>query len=175
MTTSGRIQVKGFKNGPVRSVAALRPDGLTNISPRKSAERGMSTSLKEKLIKGAVAGTISATASAVVFGERGNTNVFGVNMPIPAAIGITNAAASVGADLAHEYIFPHIPGNEKYAAAESAALGLAVSGFGTAYLLNRENLQVGTFMNGAALGAGSYALADWIDGRFLGGVGDVFM
>lgn len=147
---------------------------ITNSDGGAKRTDGM-TSIKEKLVKGAIAGGIAGVASAVLFNESGNTNLFGLNMPIPVAIGLTNGSASVGADLAHEYIFPYIPGNQKYAQLESAALGLGVAGVGTAWLLGREGLSPSTFMNGAVLGAGSYAAADWIDSRFLGGSSDTFL
>lgn len=126
------------------------------------------TSIKEKLWKGAMAGAISGGASYFLFGETGSSDLFGLQLPNPVVIGGANMAASVAADVAHEYVLPHIPGNQKFAAAESAALGLGISGFGTAWLLNKEGLTPGTFFNGFALGAGSYAAADWIDGKMNG-------
>lgn len=128
----------------------------------------MGTSIKEKLWKGAMAGAISGSAAYFLFSETGSSDVFGIQLPNPVVIGGANMAASVAADVAHEYVLPHIPGNQKFAAAESAALGLGISGFGTAWLLNREGINPGTFFNGFALGAGSYAAADWIDGKMNG-------
>jgi hypothetical protein len=126
------------------------------------------TSIKEKLWKGAMAGAISGGAAYFLFGESGNSQILGIDLPNPVVIGGANMAASVGADLAHEYLLPHIPGNQKFAAAESAALGIGISGFGTAWLLNREGLTPGTFFNGFALGAGSYVAADYIDSKMSG-------
>lgn len=121
----------------------------------------------DALRKGAITGAISSAAAALVFGEAGSTRLFGMSMPTVAAIGVSNGIASVGADLAHSYVLPMIPGNAKFANVESAALGIGISGGATAFLLNRENVGSERGLNAFLLGAGSYIAGDYVDDKFF--------
>jgi hypothetical protein len=127
------------------------------------------SSFTDKLRKGAISGAIAGTAASMLFGESGDTILFGQNIPIPWAIGIANAGSSVLADYSHDYIFPMIPATSKYANLETAALGIGVSGGASAYFLNAENVGSASTLNSFLLGAGSYAAADYVDGKVFGG------
>ena len=169
------IRPRAARPGALKSAEGMGADYARHISSnvRPDSER-MTTSLKEKVMKGAIAGTIAGVASSALFGESGSTTLLGIDMPIPVAIGVANGAASVAADFAHDYIFPHIPGNQKYTTIESTLLGVGVAGGATTWLLNKENLSLGTAMNGFALGAGSYVAADYIDSK-IGGSSDLML
>jgi len=126
------------------------------------------SSYQDKVRKGLITGVVAATASTVVFGQTGNTNIFGITVPTVAAIGGANALASVAADVAHDYVLPYIPFDARFQYAESALLGLGVAGGSTAFILNKENLGSASTMNAFLLGAGSYAAGDWIDSKVKG-------
>jgi hypothetical protein len=80
-------------------------------------------------------------------------------------MGIGAAAGSLSADLAHKYLIPHIPANQKYEKAEFAAISVVASGLGT-YLVS--NLIGGAKISLAiALGAGSYISGDYIYHNFI--------
>lgn len=128
-----------------------------------------STSFTDKLRKGAISGAIAGTAASMIFGESGDTQLFGMNLSIPFAIGLANAGSSVLADYSHDYIFPMIPATSKYANLETAALGMGVSGGASAYFLNSENVGSASTLNSFLLGAGSYAAADYVDSKVFGG------
>lgn len=133
-----------------------------------STPERMQSSFMDKTRKAVVTGVVSAGIASMM-GSGGYTDALGVELPVPVAIGASNAVASVAADLSLEYVLPHIPGNDKYSYLESAALGLGVAGAGTAYILNREQLGSYTTMNAALLGAAAYAGGDYIDSKFFGG------
>lgn len=124
--------------------------------------------LSDTLRKGLITGGVAAGGGALLFGETGQTNFLGYTVPVPVALFAANAASSMLADVAHNYILPSIPGNEKFSNIEAAALGLGVSGASSAYILN-GTLGTTESMNSALLGAGSYAAGEWIDNRFFGG------
>lgn len=124
--------------------------------------------LSDTLRKGLITGGVAAAGGALLFGETGATTFFGQAVPVPVALFAANAASSMLADVAHTYLLPSIPGNEKFSNVEAAALGLGVSGASSAYILN-GNLGTAESMNSALLGAGSYAAGEWIDNRFFGG------
>lgn len=102
-------------------------------------------------------------------GESGSQSVLGMTLPTTVAIGGATALASLGADVAHDTVFPLIPSTARYAGLETAALGLGTAGAATAFILNQESLGSETTLNAFLLGAGSYAAGDWIDGKFFSG------
>ena len=105
-----------------------------------------------------LSGAVGLAASNLFYGESfGNSlPLLGLSLPAPVLVGGCAAGASLITDAAHRYVLPHIPGNEKYANIESAALGIAASGLSTALLLryaaggNEES-----FGQAFLLGAGS--------------------
>lgn len=121
----------------------------------------------DKVRKAAITGGVAAAAAKLIFGEAGTTSFLGMEMPVVAAIGLANGAASVAADLSHDYVLPYIPQSEQFANVESAALGIGVAGGSTAYLLNANNVGGENTVNAFMLGAGSYVVGDYIDGKFF--------
>ncbi len=128
-----------------------------------------SSTFMDKARKAVITGAIAGTASALVFGQSGGSTILGFELPTNVAVGVANGASSMAADYAHDYILPAIPGQAKWANLESAALGLGVSGAGTAWILNSENIGSESTMNAFLLGAGSYAAGDWVDSKVFGG------
>lgn len=119
---------------------------------------------KEWIIKGAATGAIATVAGAAFF-ETGSIAIAGMKVPGAVAIGLGAASGSVAADLAHQYVLPYIPHNEKYEKMEYAAISLAASGLGTyaaASLIGPASL-VPAF----AVGAGSYLAGDYSWHHFL--------
>jgi hypothetical protein len=78
---------------------------------------------KKLLTKGVATGAIAAVAGMLLFEDK-SLYVAGVQVPGAIAMGLGAAAGSVSADLAHKYIMPHIPANQKYEKAEFAALSI---------------------------------------------------
>ena len=107
-------------------------------------------------------------AAAVVLwllGERDSVEVMGQSLPIVIPLGAGCAVGSLSADIAHQYVLPLIPHNEKYQQMEATALSVAASGAGTtiAALLLGFNPNVKTFIAGSA----SYVGYDFLYHRFL--------
>lgn len=118
---------------------------------------------KDAAIKGAITGAIAAGGSMAIFGESLNNSqqVLGFNLPVPIAVGAGAAVGSVAADVAHQYILPHIPGNKKFATLESAGLGIVVSGGATMWAIDSMGGVSERGTDAFLLGAGSYVLGDW--------------
>ena len=133
----------------------------------------MSSTFMDKARKAIITGAIAGTASSLIFNQGGSAEILGMTLPTNMAVGVANGASSLAADYAHEYILPSIPGNQKYATLESAALGLGVAGGGTAWILNSDNIGSATTMNAFLLGAGSYAAGDWVDHKVFGSMGSI--
>lgn len=114
---------------------------------------------KEWLIKAGGAGLIAAVASAV-FLKNENVPVFGMSIPSAALNGAVVATASIGADLAHQYVLPLIPHNDKYAQFESVGLAIAASGGGT-YVVGKF-LGEPALLPAFALGAASFVASDYL-------------
>ena len=119
----------------------------------------------EFLMKGAMTGAVAAAASYLLLGENRSMPIAGRDVPVLIPVFAGGMAGSVLADTAHRWVLPMIPGNEKYAKAESAALGILSSGAGTAIALSfvgTPNIPA-TF----ALGAGSYVASDFAYHTFI--------
>jgi hypothetical protein len=79
-------------------------------------------------IKAGLAGAAMAVGSMVFFGETGNRRVFGISMPSYIPIGAAGVVGSFAGDLAHEFILPHIPQDEKLRRLEAMGLNFLSSG-----------------------------------------------
>src|SRR5271154_3100310 len=126
--------------------------------------------LLNKSTKAGLAGGIAAAASYFMGEAQGSISLLGVNVPIPVAIFGAVGASSIAADLGHDWVLPHIPGNATWTNVESAALGLGLSGGTTSLILNRELGQ--PTVNFFVLGAGSYVAADYILNKWKGASSD---
>jgi hypothetical protein len=119
---------------------------------------------KELLTKGVATGVIAALAGMLLF-ENKSLYVAGVQVPGSVAMGLRAATGSVSADLAHKYIMPHIPANQKYEKAEFAAISVVASGLGTFAASNL--IGSAPMVPAFALGAGSYLSGDYIYHNFV--------
>lgn len=113
---------------------------------------------KEWVTKGAATGIIAGIARMLLFEDK-SLFVARVRVPGAIAMGIGAAAGSVGTNLAHQYILPMIPHNQKYEKMESAAIALVASGLGTYAATNL--LGNAAFGPAFAVGAGSYLAGDY--------------
>ncbi len=117
------------------------------------------------LEKGLLTGAIAGMAGALMFGTD-NIVIMGKSVPgvLPMAVGA--AAGSMVGDLAHMYILPQIPHNQKYEKMESATISVAAAAAGT-YVASSlfGPVQV---VPSLALGAGSYVAADWAYANYIG-------
>jgi hypothetical protein len=134
--------------------------------PMSSYPRPREVEWKEILTKGAAAGVLAAIAGLLLSKDK-NASIYvaSISVPGPVALGVGASAGASIKDLAHKYLMPHIPANQKYKKAESAAICIASAGLGT-YLVS--NMLSGAEMGPAiALGAGSYISSDFIYHNFI--------
>lgn len=85
------------------------------------------------------------------------------------AVGISAAVGSATAQLAHDYVLPHIPQPEKYATVEAAALNAAAAGigaYGSVYLLDADAAR-SDGMAYAAYAIGGEMLGNYLKDNFI--------
>lgn len=123
-----------------------------------------SVAWKEVLYKASLTAVIAGTAAAFLI-PSGSVSIAGMSVPQSAAIGLGAAGGSIAGDLAHNYILPHIPQNEKYLAAESAAVSIGAA-MGGAYLAMSMMGDI-PITTPLLLGGGSYVAADYAYRNFL--------
>lgn len=132
----------------------------------------MSSSWMDKLKKAALTGAIGAGVSAFT-GNGGSVSLLNtVSVPGPVGAFAATAGGSIAADVAHDYVLPHIPYNEKFSRIESAALGIAASAAGTAAVLDPTFSDMDKMKAGAMIGAGSFVAGDYAWSKIGGGRGD---
>ena len=106
---------------------------------------------------------VIGSLGSVLMGEKDTSvNLFNVNVPAPVAIGIVVGGASIGSELAHDYILPHIPKNERFVNLESSALAVGTAGGLTTAILTyagapRENWAKSFMLGGGSVVLGQYA------------------
>jgi hypothetical protein len=86
------------------------------------------TSWTDQLLKSTtVAGT---TTAAMYLAANDSANVSISGIPLGVLVGILNGVTNAGSKLAHDYVLPHIPYNQRFADAEAFALngGIAFAG-----------------------------------------------
>jgi hypothetical protein len=101
---------------------------------------------------------------SILMGEK-DTKIplAGMNLPAPLLLGVATGTSSVVADMAHDYVLPHIPHNDKWVNMESSALAVSTAGASTSAILYfgtgmpRENLFNSFALGGGAVIAGDYA------------------
>lgn len=115
---------------------------------------------KEILTKASMTGAI-ATAAAALLIPGGSGSLAGIQIPGSIAVGLGCAGGSVTGDLAHKYVLPHIPQNQKYLKAESAAVSIGAA-IGGAYL--GMNIISGSvpILTPVLIGGGSFVASDYI-------------
>ena len=126
---------------------------MATISPLMSVE------WKEILTKSALTGALAAAAASFLI-PGGSGTIAGMQIPGAVGVGLGCAAGSITGDLAHKYVLPHIPQNQKYINAESAAVSV-VSAMGGAYL-GMSLLGDVPIMTPIILGGGSYVASEFI-------------
>ena len=129
-------------------------------NPELSSDRmPMDVAWKEILTKATLTAALAGAAAAFLV-PSGSVSIAGMSVPQAAAIGLGAAGGSVVGDLAHKYVLPHIPQNEKYIGVESAAVSIAGSIAG-AYL-GMNMIGETPLITAALLGGGSYIGADFL-------------
>lgn len=120
------------------------------------------------LMKAGLTGVTAALAAYVVTGDNaGRTiNVLGMDLPGVAVIGLGGAAGSLTADMAHQWIFPLIPNNEKYDRAEAAALSVGAAGAGC-YIASSLLGPSPALLPSIAIGSGSFIASDYVYHNFV--------
>ena len=114
---------------------------------------------KEVLTKATLTAAIAGAAAAFVI-PGGSVSIAGMSVPQAAAIGLGAASGSIAGDLAHKYVLPQIPQNEKYLGAESAAVSIGASIAGAYVAMNMMGDV--PIMTPVLLGGGSYMASDYL-------------
>lgn len=114
---------------------------------------------KEIATKAALTAAIAGVAATFLLSE-GSASIAGMSVPQSVAIGLGAATGSVAGDLAHKYVLPHIPQNQKYMGAESAAVSIVASIAG-AYV-GMSMIGDVPINNAIFLGGGSYVMSDYV-------------
>lgn len=132
--------------------------GFDNIE-MSSASTPSNVPWKEILTKATLTAAIAGTA-AVFLIPSDSVSIAGMAVPQAAAIGLGAAGGSIAGDLAHKYVLPHIPQNEKYLGVESAAVSVAAAVAG-AYL-GMSTFGDVPIMTPVLLGGGAYITSDYV-------------
>jgi hypothetical protein len=119
---------------------------------------------KDLAVKAAATAAVAGVAASFLV-EPAQVSLLGMQMSSTVGIAAGAAAGSVVADLAHNYVLPLIPHNQKYEKMEHAALSVGASG-GGAYLAT-SLMGNASFLPIFAIGAGSYVAADYIQHNFI--------
>ena len=134
----------------------------------------LSKDTKDKIakyvLKPAIAGLVGTVAAAVVLRESGGPlYAFGSEYNAPLFAGGMCAVSNIGASLAHDYVLPHIPHNEKFINSEAALLAMAASG-GSIYVAGILTglVEPSNFIYPIALGAGAQIASDYAYENFVG-------
>jgi len=144
----------------------MQCNGLYGNQMQRPTKSGHYASWKDWVMKAGSTGVI-AGAAAFLLGDKSTLTVSVISIPSSVGFALGAAGGSISADLAHQYIFPLIPHNEKYDNMEATSLSIAASGLGTyaaASLFGPAN-----FMQTFALGAGAYVAGDFVWSNYLGG------
>ncbi len=114
---------------------------------------------KEMASKAALTGAIATAASFLLVGD-GPASFGGISIPSSLALGLGAAGGSVVGDLAHQYVLPHIPQDQKYLGIESAAISIGAAA-GGAYLASS---MFGDYpaITPLVIGGASYASSDYV-------------
>lgn len=129
----------------------------------------MSKDLKQLLAKPAISGAIAAVTLPQLSG--GTEYIWnGQRYPLWALGAGLGFGSSFVSELAHKYVLPHIPGNEKYMTMESMVLSLASSGGAfviAAKLINAE-VNMSEMKTFAIAGMAAEVLSGYVSTNFLG-------
>ena len=120
---------------------------------------------KKWATRAALTGAIATVASYAILGAKGDVTVGGMTMPGAIPAGLGEAAGSLIADGAHQWIFPMIPHDEKYDRMEAVALSVAASGLGTyaaSSLIGNPDM-----LKAILLGSGSFVASDYTYNNLL--------
>lgn len=120
-------------------------------------------SVIDMLVKHSIVGGVSAIGMIFYFGETDSVRFFGMTLPAPLVSFGVGAVSSSAADLAHKFILPHIPGNQRYSAIESAVLSPVVNGVSQLVVFGplTSSIPSDQYMSAFMLGAVSEAVGGY--------------
>ena len=124
----------------------------------------MSVEWKEVATKAALTGVLAGIAASVLVGGDATVPLAGMDIPTAVALGIGCAAGSVSGDLAHKYVLPHIPQNQKFAGVESIAISTGASILGAYVVTMGTGLPLAPIV---AIGGGSFIGSDYVYHQIL--------
>ncbi len=118
----------------------------------------MGDKVKSILIKAALSFAVGSAGSMLFFGEGANGWYIA---------GSVVAGASIISDVAGKFLLPLLPQSESWANLEGKAIGLALSGVGTWGIIKLLVNPNAPFVQTSLLGAGSYAISDYVSSSIL--------
>lgn len=80
-------------------------------------------------------GAVSALAASFLLADTSSVRAFGMSLSPVTMVFVATAGASVVSEIAHQYILPEIPGNQKFAHFESMIYAPIVNGVTLVILL----------------------------------------
>lgn len=119
---------------------------------------------KEIATKAALTGALAGAAASVLVGGDSSVPFIGMQLPTSVAVGLGCAAGSVTGDLAHKYVLPHIPQNQKFQGVETIAISAGASILGAYAATMGTGLPLTTV---ALLGGGSFVGSDYVYHQIL--------
>lgn len=123
---------------------------------------------KDNFVKAGLTAAVASIGAAVLFGENGEVPLAGFNIPSWALIGGSCAGASISADIAHQYVLPHLNSNSKLFNIESTALAVGSGGVASTLILKAAGMPNEGFINAFALGAVSVVGGDYLSSKVVG-------
>ena len=119
--------------------------------------------LSETFAKPALSGVVAAVGASILYGESGSVLIGSIAVPVPLLLFGTTLAADFVGELAHNYILPQLPANEKWSTLEGAIISPIAAGAASVLLLGPilGVLDESQYMKLFALEAGSVMAGDY--------------
>ena len=129
-------------------------DGMTNSNNKPSMGP---IDWKDWLMRAGIVGGVASAASIALF-PTVDVDVGGVRVPSWSVVGLGAAGGALAASAAHQWVFPLVPHDMRYDAAETAAVSIGASGAGS-YIAGSMFGNASPLL--AAVGAASFVAGDY--------------
>lgn len=134
---------------------------MSHDNPEISSARSpMDVAWKDIATKAALTAAVGGVAGMLLVPGGGSVSVLGMQVPQYVGLGIGAGIGSVAGDLAHNYVLPHIPQDQKWIGVETAAVSVGAAAAG-AYV-GMSMFGSVPIMTPLLIGGGSYIGADYL-------------
>lgn len=132
-----------------------------NDNPEISNSRApMDVAWKDIATKAALTAAVGGVAGMLLVPGDARVSLLGMQLPQYFGLGIGAGIGSVAGDLAHNYVLPHIPQNQKWIGVETAAVSVGAAAAGAYFGMSMFG-EV-PIMTPLLIGGGSYVGADYL-------------